>query len=219
MAVLQKPPLSEQRRVSSGEAVPACRGTVEERGSMAEKNLLSIGRIAGAHGIRGEVSVEGHAGSLSLLDGVIYLRQGSGPALRREVASRRRDRGRILVRFKGTDDRNAAELLRGADLLTPEDALPPPGKDEYYIYALMGLMVVDESAEGNGRLLGRISAVSCPAGQELWSIRDARGREIILPAVPEFVKAIDPEKGEVRVSPPPGLVELYLGSTRGLSDG
>jgi 16S rRNA processing protein RimM len=45
----------------------------------------------------------------------------------------------------------------------------------------------------------------------LWSIRTPDGKEVLFPAVEEFVLDIDLEAGSVRIAPPPGLLDLYLG--------
>ena len=175
---------------------------------MPEKTLLPIGTIAKAHGIRGEVSVDYNAESPQLVQGELYLQAGSGSPARRKVASWRRDHARLLILFEGVQDRNAAELLRGATLLVPASALPPLSDGELYIHDLMGLAVFEVGADGSLIPLGRIADIASPAGQELWTIRTPDGRELLFPAVPEFVLDIDLEKGEARISPPPGLFDL-----------
>jgi 16S rRNA processing protein RimM len=176
---------------------------------MPEQELVAIGHVVNAHGIRGEVSVAFHADSPALLDGELYLQAGSGSPRRRTTVSRRSNGARLLLRFEGVTDRNAAELLRGSRILVPFSALPPPGEGEYYRHELVGFVVLDVSDAGHARPLGRIRTVAEPAGQELWTIVDADGRELLFPAVPEFVLGIDPGDKTVRVNPPPGLTELY----------
>jgi 16S rRNA processing protein RimM len=67
---------------------------------------------------------------------------------------------------------------------------------------------MDVILHASGEKLGVLARVE-PAGQELWIITGVRGNEILLPAVPEFVNSIDARRGVIRVSPPPGLLELY----------
>ena len=67
----------------------------------------------------------------------------------------------------------------------------------------------------DGTYLGLLEDISFPAGQEIWTIRtpDAEGgREILLPAVPQFVLDIDLDAGTVCINPPEGLIELYCGN-------
>ena len=175
---------------------------------MSEKTLLPIGTVAKAHGIRGEVSVDYNAESPRLVQGELYLQAGAGPPLRRKVASWRRDHTRLLVLFEGIQDRNAAELLRGATLLVPANALPPLSDGEVYLHDLMGLAVIEVCDGSPQKPVGRIVDIASPAGQELWTIQSPDGRALLFPAVPEFVLDIDLEKGEAHICPPPGLFDL-----------
>ncbi len=171
--------------------------------------LLLVGRIRKAHGIKGEVSVAYHADSPDLLSDGVFLQQGSQEAVFHEVASVRAHHGAILVQFADISDRNAAELLRGHDLLVPEERLPEPDDGAVYLHEILGLAVVAETEDGARTFLGTLTAITEPAGQELWAIAKDGEEDILFPAVPEFVLGFDLERGEVRVSPPPGLVELY----------
>lgn len=59
--------------------------------------------------------------------------------------------------------------------------------------------------------LGIISAVDDTAGQEIWTITTPDGREVLFPVQQEFVVELDPDQGIAVISPPPGLLEIYLG--------
>lgn len=183
---------------------------------MPQKTLLPMGRITKAHGIRGEVCVTCYAGSPSLLRGEVYLAppgtEGKeGPAPRKAlVTAVRADQARTLLRIEGVDDRTAAERLRGCDILLPASALPPPEEGEAYVHQLFGLAVFARAEDGAEREIGVLDDVAFPAGQEIWTIVTPDGAEILFPAVPEFVAAIDLDAGNVHITPPPGLLELYL---------
>ncbi|MBG3877806.1 16S rRNA processing protein RimM, partial [Desulfovibrio oxamicus] len=135
------------------------------------------------------------------------LRPGRGAPRPHTVAAVRRHQGRPLVLFEGIADRSAAETLRGMHVLVPKDRLPEPAEDEVYLHELLGLRVLLHDA---GTMLGTLDDVQMPGGQEVWSIRTADGKEVLLPAVEEFVASIDLDAREVRITPPPGLIELYL---------
>lgn len=200
---------------------------------MTDKTLLAMGRITKAHGIRGEVCVNFYADSPRVLNGELYLAPpetalsastNARPNARSEqtlrpvkAASIRMDHAHLLIRFEGINDRTEAEKLRGLDLLVPEASLPPLEEGEAYLHELPGLAVFVLEEDGTESELGTIQSVSSPAGQELWTITPlaalADGRknaEILFPAVPEFVHAIDLSRRRVVICPPPGLLELYL---------
>ena len=58
--------------------------------------------------------------------------------------------------------------------------------------------------------VGTIEEISFPAGQELWTIINAKGQEILFPAVSEFIDHYDLDNNKIYINPPEGLLEIYL---------
>ena len=112
-------------------------------------------------------------------------------------------RGEIRVNYYA----DSLELLRGQTLLIPESALPELDEDEVYLHDMLGLSVV---LDATGQKLGVLDHVLFHGEQELWSILTPEGKEILLPAVPEFVADIDLDTEIIRITPPEGLLELYM---------
>lgn len=179
---------------------------------------MPVGYFTKAHGIRGEISMVLQAESVEILNGLIYVRPRNGGAVKPHTVVRiRRHHGGLLVLLEGVDTRNDAELLRSHTVLVDESKLPALEEDEVYLKDLPGLRVFlasPSSQNGNepaaGEALGVIREVSSPAGQELWAIVTGEGKEILFPAVDEFVLSIDLKEGRAIIDPPPGLLELYL---------
>lgn len=138
--------------------------------------------------------------------GKIWLLQGQGNLRPFEVENVRLHKGYPLLALEGIDDRDKAESLRGARIFVPRSSLPPPEEDEAWLEDLVGADVLLE----DGKRVGRLDHIEYPAGQEIWAIRDDEGREILFPARPEFISSIDAKAGEVRIAPPPGLLDIYL---------
>jgi len=176
---------------------------------MPDDLLLPIGKIRKSHGIRGEVSVEYYADSPKLLcDGVFLQAPGKNPIFF-DVVSFRAHHGILLVHLKNVDDRNAADTLRGFDVLIPESRLPEPDDGSIYLYKIIGLHVIAISDAGGEREWGIIHDVADVAGQELWTISNENENDILFPAIPEFISGFDLNAGIVRITPPPGLIDLY----------
>jgi len=192
--------------------------------------LVAVARVAKAHGIRGELCMDIHADSpllfvpgstLFLVLPAAQAPTGRGPASRdagkppRPGAGRprpyviavvRENNGRLIVALEGVADRNAAEALRGAEALISEADLPPPDEGEEYLHRLLGarVLLADETP------VGVFEAILDTPGQLTWVIKSAQGREILFPAVPEFLLGLDADAGLIHIDPPPGLLELYL---------
>ena len=174
---------------------------------MSDRDLVEIGRVAKVHGLKGELSVDWYADSPLLLDRLpaLLLRLHDTPPRRFTVRGWRRHHGRVLLWLNDLGDRDRAQEWRGASILARRAELPPPGEEEVYLADLEGLDVyLDDGAK-----LGIINAIMLEP-QEVWTIVTPRG-EVLFPVQPQFVTEIDLDAGRVVISPPPGLLELYLG--------
>lgn len=172
--------------------------------------LVPIGYLSRAHGIRGELAFVLNAESSDLAQGEVWLRPKAGGTARLfEIERARAHHGALLVTLKGVGTRNEAEALKAHTVLVDAGRLPPLDADEIWLKDLPGLRVLVED-EGGERDIGVIASADAPAGQVLWSITTPTGKEVLFPAVDEFVLSIDLEKGEARIAPPPGLLDLYL---------
>lgn len=175
-------------------------------------DLVAIGKVRKAHGIKGEVAISFLAEDTSLLEGNLFLVPPSsqGETLQLKVARLRAHHGNVILAFEGMKTRNDAETLRNYSLCIPRSELGELDEDEVFLLDLPGLAVIVKDESGGEKHIGRIVSVDIPAGQMIWTIEADGGGEILFPAVEEFVDEIDLTAGHAIISPPPGLVELYL---------
>jgi 16S rRNA processing protein RimM len=166
---------------------------------------LVVGRIARAHGIGGEVSVEVRTDApderFAIGSTLDTDPAHVGPLT---VANARWHSGRLLVAFEGVADRTAAEALRGALLVVDSDTSPAVDEDEYWDHQLAGLEVVST----DNQPLGVLADVLHPPGPDLLVVRRPDGGETLVPFVREIVPTVDLVGRRVVVDPPEGLFEL-----------
>jgi 16S rRNA processing protein RimM len=166
---------------------------------------LVIGRVARAHGLRGEVAVQVRTDEPErrFADGAVF----STDRGRLTIISTRWSGPRLLVRFDEVADRESAERLRGVELLVEvSDDETPDDPDEFYDHQLVGLRALDVA----GGEVGRVDAVlHLPAHDVLVVERD--GREALVPFVAEYVPAVDVVAGSLTISDHSGLLEPLLG--------
>ncbi|MEO1491565.1 MAG: ribosome maturation factor RimM [Pseudomonadota bacterium] len=119
----------------------------------APEDMVCVGAIAGAFGVRGEARVKsfcadpeaiGTYGDLASEDGRSF-----GVRITRSV------KGGFAARLTGVATREEAEALKGTRLYAPRDRLPALPDDEFYHADLIGMDVVDTG----GETLGRIRAI------------------------------------------------------------
>ena len=162
-----------------------------------------VGRIVRPHGVRGEVVVEVRTDEPEerFRPGAEYRTRG--PVLRAETV--RWHKGRPMLRFEGVRGREAAEALRGVELVVEldDDDLPGPG-EEYHDTELIGLRVVDS---GGGEI-GTVSRIDHGPAHETLVVRRRGRRPALIPFVSEMIDEVDLEAAAIVVDPPPGLLEL-----------
>ncbi len=151
--------------------------------------FLDCGQIVNTHGIHGEVRIVPWA------DSPDFLRQFStlyvdGRAL--AVTASRVHKGSVIARLQGVDTVEGAMALKGKTVqLCRADAKLPEGA--FFLADIIGLDVVDE----NGNKLGTLKEVLSPSVQQIYVVEGQR--EIMIPAVPEFILETNIEAGYIRV--------------------
>ncbi len=176
--------------------------TEREQRRSPKDELLAVGRITRAHGVRGEVAVQ------PLSEVEARFKSGSvlllGPAGDRHVTVRgARPHGRrLLVDFEELADRADAESLRGQILFVPAASAPALPALSYWVHEIVGIEVRTEE----GRSLGRVREVVHTVANDVWLVEGA-GREVLVPAVKDVVVEVDPIAGRALVRDVPGLVE------------
>ena len=156
--------------------------------SVDDAGLVALGYVSRAHGIHGEVRIEQfNASSEVLLDVRRFVLRLRGATETRsfDVEAAAAAGKSVLARLVGVDTREAAEALRGHEVLVPRSALPEAGDDEVYLFDLVGLDV-REDGRSSGRVIG---VVSQPAA-DCARIATARGT-IELPLVDPYLVLVD----------------------------
>lgn len=164
-----------------------------------KQDYVRVARIAGVHGVRGELRafpLDGNPDFLALFR-TFYL---DGQAV--TAAACRVHKGMALLKLEGVEDRDAAEALRGKELLIRRsDARLPAG--EYFDDELIGLDVYNgETGEGVGKLA---KVERYPAGK-VYTVRGAK--EFLVPAVKDaFILNVDLENNRMDIRVWEGLME------------
>src|SRR3990172_7630419 len=96
--------------------------------------LVRIGRIGRAHGLHGEVALDGSSLTPSELEAVgrFTWRGRDGETTELRIATVRPADRRLLVTFSGVADRDQAMALSNGELLADSERLPDPGPDTVY---------------------------------------------------------------------------------------
>jgi len=164
---------------------------------------VEVGRIARAHGLRGEVRVVVVSDNPERFacGSILHARPGRVPAgveperTPLEIMRVRGDAGFLIVAFAGVEGRLQAEGLRGAVLEVPGASLPGLPADEYYLFELKGLEVRVET----GSPVGVVARVVEYPSQEVLEIELAEGPNALVPFTHEAVPEVDLARGFITV--------------------
>ena len=149
---------------------------------MSGTDAVQVGRVGKSHGLDGSFVVEDASESRELFaKGATLLVDG----VEATVVASKLARGRPVIRL----DRR---LERGTVLHVPRSALAPVGQDEYYVFQLVGMDVVEEG----GRALGQVADVAPGVANDVLELNSG----LLLPMVEECVLSVDTGAGRIVVA-------------------
>ena len=163
------------------------------------EQYLEVGKITNTHGIMGEVRVQPWADSPEFLCQfkTLYVDQAHWPI---KVERARVHKNMVILKLEGVTDVPSALSMRNAILyIDRKDAALPEGS--FFLADLMGLEVRDAQP---GKVLGKIADIMNLPANNVYVVRGGE-REILVPAVPQFIAETNVEGGYLRVNMMEGL--------------
>lgn len=169
---------------------------------LMKKLYLECGKIINTHGVVGAVKLESWCDSPEVLARLkkIYFKKGElyepAKVLRASVFKRF-----VIATLEGITDIDTAAALKETVVYAAREDLPI--KDGHHFIAdLIGLSVID--AETNAEY-GILDDVINTGASDIYVIKTENG-ERMMPAVPEFVKEVDLDRG-IFISPIEGMFD------------
>lgn len=163
------------------------------------EQYLEVGKITNVHGLMGEVRVQPWADSPEFLCkfNTLYVDKTHWPI---KVERARVHKNMVIMKFEGVTDVPGATAMRNAVLyIDRADANLPEGA--FFLADLMGLEARDAES---GEILGKIADVLTLPANNVYVIKGGP-RELMIPAVPQFIAETNIEDGYIRVNMIEGL--------------
>jgi len=167
--------------------------------------LIEVGVVVGTHGLRGDLKVRTlPTGSLALPAArSVFLQDGEGPQTPYQAIRISQHKQHFLLRLSGCVDIDSARALIGNSVWMLRSEVPDAVDDKHFWHDLEGLEVVDSRLGSVGRVIGMFNT---PA-HDILEVDGPYG-EVLIPALPNFVKKVDRSSGRMLVELPQGLVAV-----------
>lgn len=163
------------------------------------EQYLEAGKITNVHGVMGEVRVQPWADSPDFLCrfDTLYVDEAHWPI---RVERARVHKNMVILKLEGVTDVPSAMAMRNATLYIDRSDAPLP-EGSFFLADLYGLEVRDAQ---DGRVLGRLDDVLTLPANNVYVVRGGE-RELMIPAVPQFIAETNIEGGYLRVNLMEGL--------------
>jgi len=171
------------------------------------EDMALVGRIARAHGLRGQVIVNAETdfpGERFQPGAELFVRKtGAAAEVLMTVTTARFHGDRPVIGLKGVDEMNAATALAGAELRVPVERLMALPDGTFYRHDLIGCEVETVA----GARIGVVSDVEGTLAGSRLVVQMADG-EALVPLAVEICKTIDPAAKRIVIDPPAGLLDV-----------
>lgn len=165
---------------------------------------LEIGQIVNTFGIKGMVKVKPFTDDTKKrFDNLkkVYI-QNKNTRKEYEIEEIKYHKEMVLIKFKGIENPEDANLLRNNYLVVDRDEEEPLEEGTYYIVDMIGLEVYTDV----GEKIGILDDVFNSGSSDIYVVKNELGKQILLPAIEDVIKNIDMEQRKMIVHLIPGLM-------------
>ena len=164
---------------------------------------IQVGAVTQTHGLKGEVKVFPTTDDPERFEDLEYVMADNGRTRERLVIeSVRYFKQMVILKFKGKDDIEDVQRLKGARLFIERDQAVELEEGEYLIPDLIGMKVVAD----DGNDLGELSDVIQTGANDVYCVKTPSGEKVLLPAIDQCILSIDTKKNIMTVHIMEGLL-------------
>ena len=165
------------------------------------EDTLRVGVISSTHGVRGEVKVYPTTDDVNRFKKLKTVILDTGrEQMTLSIESVKFFKNMVILKLQGVTDVNSALAMRNAVLyIDRKDVQLPEGS--FFLADLMGMEVRDAAS---GAVLGQIADILTLPANNVYLVRGG-ARELMIPAVDQFIAEVNVDEGYLRVNMMEGL--------------
>jgi len=174
-----------------------------DKKSVTDDKLIILGKVNGFYGVKGWVKLFSNTEpkqNIVKYQKVLLRLQGQWQEI--EISQGRLQGKGVVAHFVGYDDRDAAQLLLGADIAIKREQLAKLENDNYYWIDLIGLQVINTE----DITLGKVSSMMETGANDVLVVKPENAQEqglneeYLIPYIPEqFILDVDLGTGIIHV--------------------
>ena len=164
---------------------------------------FQVGVITRTHGLRGELKVYETSSEPRRFEDLSEVTlKGKGITKKVEIERVRYFKDTTILKFKGIDDVDEAYRYLHCEIVIPREDAIPLEENEYYIGDLIGCRVYLE----DGTEFGVLTDVLETGANDVYDVRTAEGKSVLIPAIRECILDVKPEEERIVIHLMEGLI-------------
>ena len=170
---------------------------------MERTEILQVGVIANTHGLKGEVKIFPTTDDPQRFKKLKTVILDTGKEhLEVEIEGVKFFKQFVILKFKGYDNIDDIEKYRKKSLYVTRENAVKLQKNEYFIADLLGILVTTDTGEELGELIDVLQT----GANDVYVVKMADNKEVLIPAIKQCILAVDIEKRSMRVHLLEGLL-------------
>lgn len=163
--------------------------------------MLKVGKITNTHGIKGDLKVYPLTDYMERFEELewVYI---EGQDEKFYIKNVKYMSTVLLLSFKNYEDINLVEKYKGKYLLIDHTQRRDLPEDTYYIADIVGLDVYTIKNE----YVGKVKDIIQTGPNEVYIIKDKNKKEIMIPAVKQFIPTISLDEKKIIINPIEGMM-------------
>ena len=169
---------------------------------MSKNEYLCIGKIAGTRGVNGEIKINPYTDFPEDFFEIknMFLDVNESPI---EFFDLKIHKSQVLMKIKGINNKNNAQLLQGKLVYAPREDIPI-AENSYFIEDLKGCTVEDAK---NNRVYGTLKEVFNRGASDIYEIVGSNGKEYFMPIIEGTIEEINLDENKILVNPLKGVFD------------
>lgn len=167
------------------------------------EGYLEIGQIVNTNGLKGFLKVKPLTDDITRFEKLktIYI-QKAKELIEFKIQEVKYNKQSVLLKLEGIDDITEAEKYKNFYIKISKENAVKLEKNSYFIVDIIGCQVYTDENE----YLGNVVDVFQTGSNDVYTLKNSEGKEILIPAIKEVIKNVDIKNKKIVIHLMDGLI-------------